>query len=185
MKNEFLMAFSGGGCSIELVETQFCSEVNGYEVLQSIRGKTCGAYRGAATFQWTSAVKGITALMVGAKLSELAPNRCARIVGMKGSYASSLDYAISKGTIWLEEMFGNLANGDLVAKRLFLRTNPNMKRPGPVVISVNARILPKEAISVFLDGKIVTSIQVLENIVGSIDREAIVGYRGYVEKNAA
>jgi hypothetical protein len=74
------------------------------------------------------------------------------ILGERASLAASLDYALTKGPSWLVDMFGTTSQGALRAKRLFRVTNPNRKRPGPVVVSLNTSLLPPTNIGVTLDG---------------------------------
>jgi hypothetical protein len=131
----------------QLTEVQFCDGVSG-EVRRSIRGKSGGAYRSAGSFQWTSAVKGFALLAVRA-LSGLEDPV---IKGCGGSLAASLDYAISKQPMWLTEMFGCDQCGISLIRRMVLRTNPERKRPGPTVLSLNERFMPVAALSVFADG---------------------------------
>jgi hypothetical protein len=66
--------------------------------------------------------------------------------------AASLDYAITKVPFWISEMFGTLQNGQVAARRLFLITNPNQKRPGPVTISINEAALSASDIRIYLNG---------------------------------
>jgi hypothetical protein len=74
------------------------------------------------------------------------------IKGCGGSLAASLDYAISKQPMWLTEMFGCDQSGISLIRRMILRTNPERKRPGPTVLSLNERFMPVAAISIFSDG---------------------------------
>ena len=136
-----------------LFETEVRREGYGTPIL-CVRGKTAGAYRGAGTFQWTYAVQAITALLILHKIYGTAPfQHRSTLVGLRDSLASSLDYAISKRPQWLCEMFGTTSNGDAFASRLFRRSNPNRKRPGPVIVSVNEKLLASDGIEVMLDGK--------------------------------
>jgi hypothetical protein len=74
------------------------------------------------------------------------------IKGGGGSLAASLDYAISKQPMWLTEMFGCDQSGISLIRRMVLRTNPERKRPGPTVLSVNERFMPLASISIMIDG---------------------------------
>lgn len=132
----------------QLTEVLF-RENSGEEYRRSIRGKTGGAFRFAGSFQWTSAVKALGLLVARAALS---PQNSA-MQGHGGSLAASLDYAISKQPVWITEMFGCDQRGISFARRLVLRTNPERKRPGPVVLAVNHVYLPTSAIEVFVDGE--------------------------------
>jgi hypothetical protein len=83
--------------------------------------------------------------------------------------AASLDYAITKVPFWIEEMFGALQNGQIAARRLFLITNPNQKRPGPVTISINASALSPSDIRVYLNGSELSEATALVSILAQID----------------
>ncbi|MEY4668942.1 MAG: hypothetical protein RL518_1641 [Pseudomonadota bacterium] len=131
----------------QLTEVTFCDGVSG-DVRRSIRGKSGGAYRSAGSFQWTSAVRGLALLAVRA-VSDLEEPF---IKGCAGSLAASLDYAISKQPVWLTEMFGCDQSGISLIRRMVLRTNPERKRPGPTVLSINERFMPLGAISIIVDG---------------------------------
>jgi hypothetical protein len=155
-----------GGEKPELFETS-CRLTPG-SVCSAVRGKTSGAYRGYGTFQWTSAVKAVCTALLRAKVSAEAPGS-ASISGEKGSLAASLDYALSKEPNWLGEMFGFTVGGSLMARRLFLVSNPNRKRPGPVVIVLNERVLSNKDIEVTLDGKVLASLVELQRLLASID----------------
>lgn len=137
--------FEGG----QLMESQFIDGVTGV-VRQSVRGKSGGAYRTAGSFQWTSAVKGLAVLFLTASEGTLEP----LIKGGSGSLTASLDYAISKQPSWISEMFGCDRDGLCFIRRMILRTNPERKRPGPTVLSLNEKYLPRHAISIFCDGRL-------------------------------
>lgn len=147
MKKLTLKFFKG-----ELWETTFTHPILQGEAV-SVRGKTAGARVGAGTFQWTSGVQALSLLLVRAIYASVghdAPR--AELRGGRGSQAISLDYAISKQVQWLHEMFGTDSIGQLIARRIFLRTNPNCKMPGPVVVAVNEKFLPSENILIEIDG---------------------------------
>ena len=118
------------------------------DVRRGIRGKTGGAFRCAGSFQWTSAVRALSLLMVQTSLNP----QTATIEGYGGSLAASLDYALSKQPVWIADMFGCDPKGICNARRMILRTNPERKRPGPVVLAVNHVYLPATAIEVFVNG---------------------------------
>lgn len=133
----------------ELIEVQY-RESPQTEVRISVRGKTSGPLRQAGSFQWTAAVKGLALLV----LRTCACREGMLLPGEKDSLASSLDYAISKQPVWLTEMFGCDAQGSSLAKRMILRTNPERKRPGPVVLGINQLFLRPAEISIFSHGKL-------------------------------
>lgn len=90
------------------------------------------------------------------------------LVGERGSPAASLDYALSKEPAWLADIFGWDPQGVLIARRLFVRSNPEMKRPGPVCVSLNRALLRESDIRVDMEGSEVTT----EELIGDL-RERI------------
>jgi hypothetical protein len=138
----------------ELIEVCFQDGSNSHAKVV-VRGKTGGPFRAAGSFQWTSAVKALSLLVVRTALS---PSE-ALLRGDANSLAASLDYAISKQPLWLTEMFGCDQQGTSLARRLILRTNPERKRPGPVTLGINQLYLNPSSISVFVNGKLATGEQ--------------------------
>ncbi len=132
----------------ELIEVQYRDSATSQTRI-AVRGKTSGPLRQAGSFQWTSAVKGLSLLV----LRTCAGKAEMLLSGEKDSLASSLDYAISKQPVWLTEMFGCDSQGSSLAKRLILRTNAERKRPGPVVLGLNQLFLNPNQISIYSDGK--------------------------------
>ena len=128
----------------QLAEVEFCDGITN-DLRRSVRGKSAGAYGGAGSFQWTSAVKGLSLLAVRAVSKIQEPF----ISGSAGSLAASLDYAISKQPLWLTEMFGCDQAGVSLLRRMILRTNPERKRPGPVILSFNQKFMPLARIVIF------------------------------------
>ena len=133
----------------ELIETDFTHPLL-EAPLCAIRGKTSGAYKAHGTFQWTVAVQALSIFFARCVCASPAARRLA---GHEGSPAASLDYAISKEPIWLIEMLGADRTGCALARRLLRRTNPNRKRPGPVVLSLNENLLKVECIRLIIDGE--------------------------------
>ena len=131
----------------QLTEVAFRENANS-EPRRTIRGKTGGAFRHAGSFQWTSAGRALGRLLAKAGMNP----QNSTIQGLGGTLASSLDYALSKQPVWISEMFGCDQHGISYARRLILRTNPERKRPGPVVLGVNYVYLPATSIEVFVDG---------------------------------
>lgn len=144
----------------------------------SVRGKTAGAYPRAGTFQWTSAVQGACAVFISTLLHhKQAGSLQSHVQGGKASVVSSLDYAHTKGPIWIADMFGTTGVGALRAKRLFRITNPNRKRPGPVTIALNTHVLPADSLRVTLDAKPVedpsTLLWMLQVLLGEDGEPAV------------
>jgi len=167
MKRVFEIHFFETDTGFELVETKFTS-FDG-QVRRCIRGKTAGAFRGAGSFQWTSAVKAIAALSLRHILSQTNPSINKHITGQQASLAASLDYALTKAPCWLSDMFGVLPSGRVAARKILLITNPNQKRPGPVTVAINEATLPACEIHVFLDGRTTTDISVLMDILKDVE----------------
>lgn len=140
-----LKLFFNGG---QLSQIEFHNGAPG-DVRVCVRGKCAGAYARAGSFQWTSAVRGLSLLLVRACDASQSPT----LHGDAGSLAASLDYAISKEPMWLTDMFGYDSDGVCTARRIVLRTNTERKRPGPTVVSLNHRYLRSDCISIFTDGR--------------------------------
>lgn len=136
---------------LELIKTRFCSPSLSTPVV-AVRGKTAGAFSTSATFQWTAAVQALSLLLLRAAVRH--ETHCSQeeplLEGGKGSLASSLDASLYKKTAWLD-LFGADIRGDSMSKRVLRRTNPGRRRSGPVMISLNEKLLPRHAIEVFLD----------------------------------
>lgn len=170
--NTLELYFGGSIVDAQLIESRFTHGSTGL-VHTSVRGKTAGALSHAGTFQWTSAVKALCALSLKTLIAELRNDKeCARIEGVQGSLASSLDYALSKQPCWVAEMCGMDALGNAYLRRLLLRTNPERKRPGPVVLSFNRFKLPAASIKIFWDGREVSSIDELSRLLSAVVADA-------------
>lgn len=116
----------------------------------SVRGKLGGAYGNALTFQWTPAVQALMLLALDEKTA--SEDQPAILSGGAGSAAASLDYAIGKQPAWLLDMFGVDSQGHAVIRRLIRRTNPERKRGGDVLLSLNPNQLRREQIRLFVNG---------------------------------
>lgn len=134
--------FSGN----ELIEVEFIFPTG--ESRRSVRGKQSGASFAAGTFQWTSAVRGLSLLAV----RTAAQIEMGMISGENGSITASLDYAISKQPMWLIDMFGVDRFGTSLIRRMISRTNPERKRPGPTILAINPNYLSADGINIFVDG---------------------------------
>jgi hypothetical protein len=89
--------------------------------------------------------------------------------GEAKSPAASLDYALTKQPNWLVDMFGVFPSGNSQARRLFHVTNSHRKRGGPVSISLNSHVCPKEGIEVIVDGRTVESPELLRGMIETIE----------------
>lgn len=105
----------------------------------------------AGTFRWSRAVRAMSVVAVRAALATVDPAIEPRLEGERGSLAASLDGALSKEPRWLLEAFGVFPNGTGVGRRIFARSNPGLKRVGPVAIALASRVRGEE-VSIFLNG---------------------------------
>lgn len=159
------------GSTIELFRVD-CS--NGQAAtITCIRGKTAGAYRGAGTFHWSSAVRATVCLLLKAKLGDETTRIEPMLSGGVKSLAASLDYALTKQPGWLLDMFGVSPNGKTQARRLFRVTNSHRKRGGPVSISLNSNACPRDCIEIVVDGKSVTCPQKLRMLLEAIEAHEV------------
>lgn len=85
---------------------------------------------------------------------------------------SALDYAISRGANWVIDMFGMDSRGTPLARRLFSRSNPERKRPGPVVISINERFMRLGDIEIFSNGVLITGKDELNLLCHSLAEQS-------------
>jgi len=143
---------------------------------QAFRGRTPDVFPGAGTFQWSAAVRALALLLLEtaawAEDSEKNSKEQPRLEGERGSAALSLDYALSKQPVWLLDMFGVARNGEATARRVFNRINPERKRPGPVVLSLNLRFMTVSQVKVYWNGEEVTSSPRLEELCDQIMRQS-------------
>lgn len=165
----FLTLYFASNSSISLVETSFIRS-DGSEY-HCVRGRTGGAYSGYGTFLWSSAVIAMSELLLRhAANGADAPHGIARLVGGHGSSAASLDYALSKQPVWLSDLFGADKRGGLFASRVFLRTNSGQKRPGPVAIATNPRVLLPSNVEVILDQRSIMTTNELTELANEVSR---------------
>jgi hypothetical protein len=155
-----------GEADVQLAEARFIDKTTSTDRV-TVRGKTAGAFRDAGTFQWTSAVRGLCILFARAKVAKLLGDDVTpgRIIGGRGTIAASLDSAVTKQPMWIRDVFGNDCSGHALAQRLISRTNPNRKRPGPVILSVNERALAVSEIAIVWNNKRIKSLQALRSLL--------------------
>ena len=122
-----------------------------------------------SSFRWTAAVKALSLLIIRHVLySKSSFSDLNILVGDKGSQAASLDYAIAKQPGWILDMFGKDSEGFPLIKKLVQRSNPERKRPGPVSMSINSRLLSIENIKIYIGETHVTEhdkLKFLEEIL--------------------
>lgn len=165
---QLTLHFAHNAGKIELEKTSFRSSSG--EQFIAVRGKTGGAYGCTGSFQWTPAVKAVCVFFLQALRCSrtMEPRYVPMISGRRGSLASSLDYAINKEPQWLCDMFGLDAAGKTNLRRLIFRSNTNIKRPGPVSLSLNRSALPPENVMVFLDSVLVETGEVVDTILSAL-----------------
>jgi hypothetical protein len=173
-----------GIANVQLVEVRYLDSASSTHLV-TVRGKTSGAFGNAGTFQWTSAVRGLCILFTKAKLAQLdnAPKHAGYISGHQGSLAASLDYALTKQPVWIRDVFGVDVTGNSMAQRFISRTNPNRKRPGPVVLSLNERALSSSNIAVVWNERRVDSAEMLRDLLRNLGdaEEANISYKPSVK----
>ena len=138
-----------------LFQTEFvCGAIRSY----AVRGKTSGAFAGQGSFHWSIAVRALSLLAIKTFMAGKGHDCDPILVGDKGSFAASLDYAISKETHWLIDVFG-ISDG-LVPnfRKVFKRTNSGRKRSGPVAVSFAKPFAQPGAINIRLNSHDVTSL---------------------------
>jgi hypothetical protein len=133
---------------IELDEIEFLHPMLKTSLL-SVRGKSTTGHYADATFQWTSALQALTILL----LKSAALGSDYLMSGLRASPAASLDFAISKQPRWLLEVFGADAQGISLIRRVVNRQNSNLKRPGPLCISINTSALSPSDITISVNGQ--------------------------------
>ena len=167
MNNELKLEFYGE--LFQLSKTHFKRD-NG-KSFTAIRGKTAGAIQGAGTFQWSSAVRALSVLMVRSTIAQFYPHNQNLTVlsGFAGSLAATLDYALSKQPTWTTDIFGVDSSANSYMRKLLLRTNPERKYPGPVSISLNSRLLSAQNIKIFLNDRMVVSENELRSLLANLE----------------
>ncbi len=162
---------SEGNC--ELQRVHFSGHPQCAEIV-SVRGKTGGAYKNTGSFQWTPGVKGVVLVLIKALLRHLNNiDSCMPVLeGTRGSLAASLDYALDRQPEWLFDMFGKEEDGNAYLRRLLLRSNPGMRLPGPVGISLNEQLLPARSIKVYFSETPVRHTEELNRLIDTISRSS-------------
>lgn len=141
------------GADSSLLETEFRNSHTG-TVHRTSRGKTSGPFRGYGTFQWTNAVKALCVLSLITRASSVqsSSNLLPLLSGSTKSLASSLDYALSKEPLWIQDMFGADSTGRSTTRYLFSRSNSGLKRSGPVTIGFNLCRIQPNCIRILTEG---------------------------------
>jgi hypothetical protein len=167
----YMIKLTFAGAIPELVAAESCC-FSTEETMTMVRGKTPGAWGSkAGTFQWTSAVRALCALMIRQRLNAIDPSISRCISGRVGSIASSLDYALAKNPTWLVDFFGVEASGNSKARRIFVRTNSHMKRPGDLIVTIKQNMLAPSDIVLFLENRLVSEVSELSTLLEATERD--------------
>lgn len=128
------------------------------KVIHAYRGKDTSLYGvDAASFLWTTAVRGFSLLAVSFVLDGKA-----NVYKLNShSFLSALDYALSNPPRWLRDMFGNSKTDESFCKRIFKRVNPQQKLAGSAFISFNPELFSQYSVKIFLNGSEITDDSVL------------------------
>lgn len=155
-----------------LSEVSFCHPAAG-GIRRSVRGQRPLA--GEGVFQWSQAVQALTILILRYKAAGIigaeqpVSPELGVLTGEAGSPAASLDYAFSKQPTWILDMFGIDSRGTPLVKKLVLRSNPERKRPGPVILRINGNFICPDQIAILLGGVSQTNPQELIKIAEQIE----------------
>jgi hypothetical protein len=170
--NRMSLKFLSNESSAELFESEFSCSLVG-RILRCARGRKALAGSLEGTFQWTSAVQSMSAATIKCKLADLtgAGPHAAALSSDSTSWALPLDFALSKKPHWLLDMFGVDSSGMPIIKRLFIRMNPEKKRPGPARVSINPAFLAPQNIAIFLDGIELVTVSELSDLLSLIGLE--------------
>ena len=140
----------------------------------SYRGKILMHEKDAGLFQWSSAVKAFAELAVGTRawVANDKKGEPFALSGEANSKAASLDFAISKPTSWIVDLFGREISEKSVAKVVFKRENSERKLPGPVRIFLNSALFSGGTLKIFLDGVELQNAQALKQLFISLEQES-------------
>ncbi len=148
-----------------LFQTEY--SVGGRRV-HAVRGKTSGAFSGQGSFHWSIAVRALSVLAIQTTMAANGHPGDPILVGEKGSLAASLDYAISKQTHWLLDVFGSSDREVPHFRRIFKRTNSGRKRSGPVAVSLSKSFLQPGALAIRLNSQDLLTIRDMEMLLSKL-----------------
>lgn len=152
----------------ELSKSEFFHPTFNDGIQECIRGKDSRGLRGAGSFQWSKGVQALCQLILRHKLSH---EGVSHISGIRGSYAASLDNALQKRSIWLTDFFGADSNGNALAARFIHRSNPGLRRPGPVYLSLLASAVPRDSIAIYSNDIELKTRAEFEGLLALIDEK--------------
>lgn len=165
-----ILTFSTGPVP-ELLETRFYHAQFAPWGRHCVRGKDEGAHAGSGSFQWSPALKVLATYLLGCAASGRRGSNglCPTLAGERSSPAASLNYAMSKKPEWIKDMFGEDSESHPYLLDLIRRTNPDLKRPGPVTLCLDAQSLPPGRIYVVAGDREVDGAEEIEQMARSIE----------------
>lgn len=136
------------------------------------RGKSLVYRDDDGCFQWTRAVKALALLAVGTKLlcDRNSPN-IFFIQGSAGSHAASLDFAVSKPTQWIADLFVDHKLQNDQRRRVFRITNSEQKLPGPVQIQFANALFEANALQIVNEAEAPLTTKQLEEIYKNLEAQ--------------
>ncbi len=146
------------------------------QIQTTTRGSCLLPAIGGGSFTWTAGVKAFCILVIRSIIEKDGGSKQSGycnpffLSGNALSPAASFDYSLSKKPAWLMDMFGVDSTGIPLAVRLFRRTNPERKRPGPVCIALNYEFLPISCIKMVIGEKPASTEQSLHKLVEGIEK---------------
>lgn len=146
----------------------------GHEMRLASRGKSPFRGDSSGRFQWSSAVKAFALLIAGSKLALIERHREPfTLAGEDNSAAASLDYAISKPTQWILDIFGSDSDNRPVATRVITRFNSERKRPGPVKLTLASALLSPGALTILVGQKELADAQSLRALIETLNPDTL------------
>jgi len=159
-----------GGLRPELQELRFSHRILAAPIC-AVRGRAFRPGNTEASFQWSAGIRAISLFLTRAALLHLEGNTSSPILeGGASTAAATLDYALSRQSNWLVDLFGSDPQGLSLARRFICRTNPERKRPGPVKLFLNSSFLAADCISIQRDGAPCNSAEALQDLCSELAR---------------
>lgn len=164
------LKFQGALASAQLDETEFFSPLVARR-LRCRRGQQAGAEKIEGAFPWTAGVMGMCAVFIKARQGSLRnhPDYSAAfdpsISSDTCAWAKPFDSSLAKRPRWVLDMFGVDSAGTPLVRRMFVRRNPEARRPGPVAIRLNEAFLAPTEIKILLNGEEVRDADALQALL--------------------
>ena len=158
--------------SVELVRTRFLSTLC-ESVLECSRGKSYQSLGMTGSFGWSAAVRGLCLLFIQSAINRVAGSNIpwgTLVQGLRGSPSAALDAALSKQPVWVQDMFGVDSTGLSNLRRILVRNNPELKRPGPVILGLHRNWAESLQVRIFLNDREITDRIELETLVSSLQQ---------------